>query len=486
MWTNNDFIVKWYEKDGTVFNLKTSDLLDSVGTLNEKLDPRRSSINTTTLDIEINNQNDLFSNFLYKKLSTKGKMFFKEIVEIYKNEEIIYKGFVRSISLKNSYETSYKIQLESVIGRLKTSLWDREFSEYLTETVGNINDNRLSVGFRMEERIKNPEDELEKQEKYRVITYSGHIFDCYKGILQMVLSKAEIRVNHLFLDNNYLNFIDEQNFNEMKKIFNLDIYNVYFEFLEPISNIFEFFQSQIFQAVGVVPIVTHNGKIKTIIHQQPTITEGIKTFYNDNIIKYKSKKIDESQVVNNLKINYVKEDDSYLKSILKISSSSFEFFGNELIPEKPQEISVASINKLARGSQIAFCSNIADRLFARYSREINILNIEVPIQEGWKIELGQFINIETSTLIDWSTGKRGFVEQQTVENGEKYVKFDIDKWGGFVEGNTLGVGADGTLIVTTTDPIIKLDIFRGNNILGIKSFLDNHREMKAWVDKEIG
>ncbi|MGL4425841.1 MAG: hypothetical protein ACRCTC_06275, partial [Cetobacterium sp.] len=463
----------------------TDTILDKIGSISEKLDPRKSSINTVTFDFEVTNQFDDFSKFLYGKLSTKGRMFFREIVEVYKKDVILYKGFVKSIKVKDSLETRYSIQLENVIGKLKTSLWDREFAEYVTETVADINSTRLSAGFKMEEKIKDETKPIEEQEKYRVIFYEGHIFDCLKGIMQMTLSKSEIGVNTLFLDSKYEDFLNIANFNEIKKEFDSNIYQVKFEFREPISNIFEFLQEQILQSVGVVPIVNSAGKLEMKIHQQPTVTEGIKHFDKNNTIKYNSKNIDESQVVNFLKIDYVKdsEEDTYLKSLIKINSASFEFFGNELIPEKPQQIKVDCINEHSRADQIAFCSNIADRLFSRYSREINIVDIKVPIQLGQQTQLGEFVKVGSDTLVDWSDGSRGFTD--LVYDTNPIAKFDNnDVWGGFVEGNTLGTGADGQIVVTTTEPYILLSVFRDGTDDTIKSFLENHDKIKKWVDEQ--
>ncbi|MGL5713606.1 MAG: hypothetical protein ACRCX2_11355, partial [Paraclostridium sp.] len=459
-------------------------ILSKIGNISEKLDPRKSAINTVTFDFEVDNPNDEFSKFLYGKLATRGKMFFREIVEVYKKDKILYKGFVRNIKVKDSLESKYSIQLENVIGKLKTSLWDREFAEYVTETVADINKTRLATGFTMEEKIKDETVPLEEQETYRVIFYEGHIFDCLKGIMQMVLSKPEIGVNTLFLDSNYQNFLDMNNLNELKAEFDSTIYTVSFEWREPISNIFEFLQEQIFQAVGVVPIVNASGKLEMKVHQQPTYSQGIKLFDENNTIKYNSKNIDESQVVNFLKIDYVKEEDEYLKSLIKINSGSFEFFGNELIPEKPQEIKVDCINNHSRADQVTFCSNIADRLFSRYSREINVLDIKVPIQEGYSVGLGEFIAVDSDYLIDWESGERGFSEKID-DSGNPIARFDVsDIWGGFIEDNTLGVGADGQLVVTTTMSDINLANFRDKTDAKIKSFLENHEEIKKWVDSQ--
>ncbi|MGL5963525.1 MAG: hypothetical protein ACRCZ2_03880 [Fusobacteriaceae bacterium] len=479
MWSDNNYTIKWYEKGGNVLIHSTDTILDKIGSISEKLDPRKSSINTITFDFEVTNQNDQFTKFLYGKLSTKGKMFFREVVEVYKKDKLLYKGFVRSIKVKDSLETRYSIQLENVIGKLKTSLWDREFAEYVSEKVEHINATRLAAGFRMEEKVNS------KNEKYRAIFFSGHILDCLKGMFQMVLSKSEIRVNTLFLDNNYQNFIELNNLNAMKNEFDSTIYTVKFEWREPISNLFDFFQEQIFQAVGVIPVINPAGKLEIRIHQQPTVGEGIKLFDETNTIKYNSKSIDESQVVNYLKVDYVKdvEEDSYIKSIVKINSGSFEFFGNELIPAKPQEIKVDCINYHSRADQVAFCSNIADRLFSRYSREINIIDIKVPIQLGYNVGLGEFISIESKQLVDWVDGTREFTEEKDTQT--KYVRFDVlDIWGGFIEDNTLGVGQDGSIVVTTTMSDVNLANFRDKSNAGIQSFLENHDKIKRWVDTQ--
>ncbi|MGL4999407.1 MAG: hypothetical protein ACRC5T_10605, partial [Cetobacterium sp.] len=263
-----------------------------------------------------------------------------------------------------------------------------------------------------------------------------------------------------------------------------NIYNVKFEWTEPIENIFSFLQEQIFQSVGVVPVINNKGQLEMKNHQQPTVQEGIKLFDNSSIIKYNSKDIDESQIVNFLKINYVKKDDEYIKSLIKINSGSFEFFGNELIPEKPQEVKVDGINEHSRADQVTFCSNIADRLFSRYSREINVLDIKVPIQLGHGVSLGEFVSIDSDSLIDWEDGTRGY-KDKIEESDDSIAKFGIgDSWGGFIQNNTLGIGADGQEVVTTTIEEIKLEYFRDKTDATIKSFLENHEEVKRWVDTQ--
>ncbi|MGL5964098.1 MAG: hypothetical protein ACRCZ2_06855 [Fusobacteriaceae bacterium] len=475
MWRDNRYTIKWYENGGTVQTFSSDTLLKKVGNLSEKIDPRKSSINTITFDFEVDNPADEFTKFMYNKLSTKGKMFFREVVEVQKGGTTIYKGFVRSVKVNNALETGYSISLENIIGKLKTSLWDREFSEYTNETTAIINSKRLSGGFSM---IDNPDGT-------RTMRYSGHIMYCLSGMFQMLLSKPQITVNTTFLDNNCWNFLDWDNFNSIKNDLDSSIYNVYFEWKEPISNVFEFLQEQIFQAVGVVPIVNAWGKLEMKIHQQPTVAQGITVFTEENTLKFNSKTIDESQVVNYLKMDYVKDvkENEYIKSLVKINSGSFEFFGNELIPERPQKIKVDCINNHSRADQVAFCSNIADRLFSRYSREINIISIKVPIQLGYKVKVADFIGIDFDQLVDWVDGTRGFGLE--VDSQAPYCKFNIgDEWGGFIEGNTMGIGADGTEVVTTTMSVIDTQNFRDTSNGSIKSFIENHNNVRKWVDTQ--
>ncbi|MGL6099356.1 MAG: hypothetical protein ACRC0G_07010, partial [Fusobacteriaceae bacterium] len=99
MWRDNRYTIKWYEKGGAVQTFSSDTLLKKVGNLSEKIDPRKSSINTITFDFEVDNPADEFTKFMYNKLSTKGKMFFREVVEVQKGGTTIYKGFVRSVKV---------------------------------------------------------------------------------------------------------------------------------------------------------------------------------------------------------------------------------------------------------------------------------------------------------------------------------------------------------------------------------------------------
>ncbi|MGL5950098.1 MAG: hypothetical protein ACRCZH_01595, partial [Cetobacterium sp.] len=293
---------------------------------------------------------------------------------------------------------------------------------------------------------------------------------------QMALSQPSITVNSLFLDTNYTNFLDVAVWQSIKDSLSSQIYTSYFEWTEPIGNIFDFLQRQIFMVIGVVPVVDNLGRIKMVINQQPTESEGVKKLTHSEILKFNSKKIDESQVVNNLKMKHQKIDDDYTKAMVKINSGSFAFFGNELIPEKPQEMEIDSINNLSRADQLTFMSNISDLLFSRFSRELNIIDLKLPIQKGFEVNLGEFIQIDTELLIDWETGKRGL--NPLLDGTGLIAKFNMDKWGGFVQGNSLGVAPDGTVIIDTSEPRIWIDVFRVQCV-------NNHNKIKQWVINNV-
>lgn len=487
LWDDGHYEIEWIEKDGSVKKFKnyaseTGKSLGKLGTITSKIDAKEASLNTSKITFEVFNEDDAFSKFLYSKLNTEGKMLFREIVKLYKissagEKEILFKGFISEISLSNKLETKYAITAENIVGKLKTSLWDREFAEYLNETVEDINKNRLAENFIMKE-----EQEEGKEEKKRVIEFRGHILDCFLGMVKMVLSKPNIAVNSLFLDSTYLDFIDIENLEKTKEEYSSNFYAaIFFRFEEPVSNLFDFFQKQIFQPLGIAAIVNNEGKSEFMLNEQPTVTEGIKTFSNKNIISIDTKEIDQSRVVNHLKFDYKYVNQEYQNSLLRIQANSFKFFGNELIPEKPQTIEIQGINELSRSDQISFLNNTADRIFARFSREINTVTITVPISFAWDVKVGEFLEFENAKLCNWKTGERGLLSDDGSGVDEK-VKFEVDDWGGFIEGNTLGTAVDGNVVVTTDISKIKLDVFRGEKLEEIKSFLDNHRFIDEWLE----
>lgn len=474
LFKDNRYEVLW---DGiSFFNYdSTGQELGKLGDLSESADLSESTIATSVFRFEVFNANDVFSKFIYDKLNTVGKTIFNDIVKVYKiaddgTRHQIYKGYVRSISPSNSLEISYSISLESIVGKLKGKVWFREFSEYLNETIDNINAHRLSSGFTMTTYAEGGETK-------RRITFRGHILDCFKGLLEMRLSNPDIEVNKAFLDTNYLDFLDMTSFNSVKNSLNASMYDVTFIFDEPINNLFEFLQSQIFQAVAVLPSVNPEGKIRIAIHQQPTQQQGIVGFNDSSIIKYNSKGIDNSNIVNNILVNYEYKNEKFQKSFLKIDSNSFKFFGNTLHPESPLTLELKSLNGQNSGVVSSFVNALTDTMFSRFSREVNKLSIKVPIQLAFNnVSLGDFVAVASDNIIDWENGTRGLGVSKDLASTDCIL--GTDYWGGFIKNNSIGVyQQSATEVVDTKSEIVTQDLFRGN----AKSLKTSQADFDKWL-----
>lgn len=477
LYKNNKYLIEWGADKTQFFNFdNTGQSLGKIGNLSEEVDPKNSTITTATLSYDVFNAADTFSTFLYNKLNTKGKMLYNEKIQLFKigtaGEKVsIFKGFIRSLTPSNSYETKYRITCETIIGKLKKKLWDREFSTYKNETIQEINTNRMAQGFVMSEKV------LEQGEPaVKVINYTGHILECLKGMFQMALSDPVLSSQAMFLDSNYLDFLDITSFNKIKGELSNPIYNITFEWSERIDNLFEFFQKQIFQAVGILPIITGEGKLKIALHQQPTVTQGIKSLDNSTIIKYSDRDINNDNIINNIVCRYDYRNDKFMNSLMRNDEDSFKFFGNQLIPESPKTYEFKSLNGLSPAGKTSFCNNIMDRMFSRFAREINTISLEVPIQIGYNIELGEFVNVEGKNIIDWDTGTRGFAG--SVPTVDPYAKWNNgDSWGGFITNNSLGTAPNGHIVIDTKTEEIVTDLLRGSS----RSMLSNHAFCDSWL-----
>lgn len=479
LFKSNKYLIEWGSEKTPFYNYdNTGQSLGKIGSLSEKVDPGDSTITTATLKYDVFNANDVFSTFLYDKLNTPGKMLFNEKIQLFKIGDVgekvsFFKGFIRSVKPSNSHETSYSITCETVIGKLKKKLWDREFNNYLSETIAEINTNRMATGFTISEI-------MEDEETIRVISYTGHILDCMKGMLQMALSNPVLSNQTMFLDANYLDFLDVESFDKIKGELSNPIYNITFEWREVISNLFEFFQTQIFQAVGILPSITGEGKLKIALHQQPTVVEGIKSLDNSKIIEYSARAIKNDNIINNIVCRYDFLDDEFKNGLMRIDEDSFTFFGNELIPESPKTYEFKSLNNLSAAGKTSFCNNIMDRMFSRFSREINTLTLSVPIQIGYEIELGEFVSVDGKSILDWDNGKRSFGSGVFVV--DPYAKFNsFDYWGGFIKGNSVGRAPNGHIVVTTTVEEIVVEFFKDSDLPSVES---NHNYCNNWLSSQ--
>lgn len=411
--------------------------------------------------------------------------------------KLVYRGLIRSIS-NDEFESEYEIEVADFQNRLKSSIFDREFSKYSTESILDINNYRLPykmvngrrIGFYIEERNEGETDENGNIILTRVIFFNGHVIDMVEMIFQIVFSTPVLEVRLPYLSNKWTDFVDMISLNSIRETLNRAVYNFYFEFREPIDDPYEFLIENIYKPCAIFPFVNTEGKLGLKLHKQPTIgTEEI-TLSEENIISIGGKTITDENIVNNMIVKYdydFKEDKGKTKRYFS-SSTSFNKF-KMLIPDSPEEYEIKGINKLSLTDKATFSATLADSIFSRYGLPGIELEIVVPLEVAAEYKVGDYLFITHKTLIAWEGEKQGTpgIGKEYISDGDMYngiAHFGVGhEWGGFIEDNTLGKAIDGTWVITTTEKQISHKIFNDTDN-NFKSCLDNHNYIRQWLMKE--
>lgn len=464
--------------------------------------PKNSQCSVSSITFKVTNINYEISKWLYRRLNSNFTMTHGEMVDVFALCEngrlkLVYRGLIRSIS-NDEFESEYEIEVADFQNRLKSSIFDREFSKYSTESILDINNYRLPykmvngrrIGFYIEERNEGETDENGNIILTRVIFFNGHVIDMVEMIFQIVFSTPVLEVRLPYLSNKWTDFVDMISLNSIRETLNRAVYNFYFEFREPIDDPYEFLIENIYKPCAIFPFVNTEGKLGLKLHKQPTIgTEEI-TLSEENIISIGGKTITDENIVNNMIVKYdydFKEDKGKTKRYFS-SSTSFNKF-KMLIPDSPEEYEIKGINKLSLTDKATFSATLADSIFSRYGLPGIELEIVVPLEVAAEYKVGDYLFITHKTLIAWEGEKQGTpgIGKEYISDGDMYngiAHFGVGhEWGGFIEDNTLGKAIDGTWVITTTEKQISHKIFNDTDN-NFKSCLDNHNYIRQWLMKE--
>ena len=464
--------------------------------------PKNSQCSVSSITFKVTNINYEISKWLYRRLNSNFTMTHGEMVDVFALCEngrlkLVYRWLIRSIS-NDEFESEYEIEVADFQNRLKSSIFDREFSKYSTESILDINNYRLPykmvngrrIGFYIEERNEGETDENGNIILTRVIFFNGHVIDMVEMIFQIVFSTPVLEVRLPYLSNKWTDFVDMISLNSIRETLNRAVYNFYFEFREPIDDPYEFLIENIYKPCAIFPFVNTEGKLGLKLHKQPTIgTEEI-TLSEENIISIGGKTITDENIVNNMIVKYdydFKEDKGKTKRYFS-SSTSFNKF-KMLIPDSPEEYEIKGINKLSLTDKATFSATLADSIFSRYGLPGIELEIVVPLEVAAEYKVGDYLFITHKTLIAWEGEKQGTpgIGKEYISDGDMYngiAHFGVGhEWGGFIEDNTLGKAIDGTWVITTTEKQISHKIFNDTDN-NFKSCLDNHNYIRQWLMKE--
>ena len=464
--------------------------------------PKNSQCSVSSITFKVTNINYEISKWLYRRLNSNFTMTYGEMVDVFALCEngrlkLVYRGLIRSIS-NDEFESEYEIEVADFQNRLKSSIFDREFFKYSTESILDINNYRLPykmvngrrIGFYIEERNEGETDENGNVILTRVIFFNGHVIDMVEMIFQIIFSTPVLEVRLPYLSNKWTDFVDMISLNSIRETLNRAVYNFYFEFREPIDDPYEFLIENIYKPCAIFPFVNTEGKLGLKLHKQPTIgTEEI-TLSEENIISIGGKTITDENIVNNMIVKYdydFKEDKGKTKRYFS-SSTSFNKF-KMLIPDSPEEYEIKGINKLSLTDKATFSATLADSIFSRYGLPGIELEIVVPLEVAAEYKVGDYLFITHKTLIAWEGEKQGTpgIGKEYISDGDMYngiAHFGVGhEWGGFIEDNTLGKAIDGTWVITTTEKQISHKIFNDTDN-NFKSCLDNHNYIRQWLMKE--
>ena len=464
--------------------------------------PKNSQCSVSSITFKVTNINYEISKWLYRRLNSNFTMTYGEMVDVFALCEngrlkLVYRGLIRSIS-NDEFESEYEIEVADFQNRLKSSIFDREFSKYSTESILDINNYRLPykmvngrrIGFYIAARNEGETDENGNIILTRVIFFNGHVIDMVEMIFQIIFSTPVLEVRLPYLSNKWTDFVDIISLNSIRETLNRAVYNFYFEFREPIDDPYEFLIENIYKPCAIFPFVNTEGKLGLKLHKQPTIgTEEI-TLSEENIISIGGKTLTDENIVNNMIVKYdydFKEDKGKTKRYFS-SSTSFNKF-KMLIPDSPEEYEIKGINKLSLTDKATFSATLADSIFSRYGLPGIELEIVVPLEVAAEYKVGDYLFITHKTLIAWEGEKQGTpgIGKEYISDGDMYngiAHFGVGhEWGGFIEDNTLGKAIDGTWVITTTEKQISHKIFNDTDN-NFKSCLDNHNYIRQWLMKE--
>ncbi|WP_278538045.1 MULTISPECIES: hypothetical protein [Fusobacterium] len=501
------------EADGTPLYLSTKEgiVIDNIlckpymsipSGAGTSITPKDSQCSVSSINFKVTNVGYEISKWLYERLNSSSTMTYGEMVDIFAlcgdgNLKLIYRGLIRSIS-NDEFESEYEVEIADFQDRLKSSIFDREFSEYSEETIADINTYRLPykmvnekrIGFYMDERDEGETDDDGNVILTKVISFNGHVIDMVEMIFQIIFSTPVLEVQLPYLTNKWTDFVDMNSLNSIRDTLNRSVYNFYFEFREPIDDPYDFLIENVYKPCAIFPFVNTEGKLGLKLHKQPTIgTEGI-TLSEENIISIGGKTITDENIVNNMIVKYdydFEEDKGRTKRYFS-SATSFNKF-KMLIPDSPEEYEIKGINKLSLTDKATFSATLADSIFSRYGLPGVELEIVVPLEVAAEYKVGDYLFITHKTLVAWEGETQGTpgIEKENISEEDEYngiAHFDVGhEWGGFITDNTLGKAIDGVWVITTTEKEISHKLFNDTDN-NFKSCVDNHNYIKQWLVKE--
>ncbi|WP_321330477.1 hypothetical protein [uncultured Ilyobacter sp.] len=484
-------------------------ICDTPSNITTSITPTESKCSVSSTTVKIYNKDYSLSQWFYERQNSEGSMTYGEKVEIYavdsdKNLYLIYMGIIREIS-NDTLESYYEIEVSDVQERLKTSIFDREFSSYSNETLDDINTYRLPYyldddgvtrkGFYALEQDEGDTDDNGDTVLTRVITFDGHVIDFIEMIYEIAFSTDTLDVQASYLSDDWQDFVDTDSLDSVRESLSSSSYDFYFEFREAIDDPYEYLQENIYQPCGIFPYVNSEGKLGIKLHKQPESGDEVATFSEENIISVDDKTITDENVVNHIQCKYgwKFEDDEESTISYYGNSDSYNKFRMFIPTDGPQEIEIRGINNLSDTSRATFAQGVSDALFSRYALPLIEVTITVPLEEATDLKVGDYVYFSHETVVAWEGDTQGTAGVGAIEEEEEVDEYNglafLDvghEWGAFIDGNNLGKAIDSFLVVTTTDSEINHSFFNDTTDSDIRSCLENHNDVDSFLDDQGG
>ena len=478
------------------------DIANTPSDITTAITPTESQCSVSSTKIRIGNPNYSISQWFYERQTSMGSMTYGEKVEVYgvdadKNTYLIYMGIIRSID-NDKMESYYEFEVADVQDRIKSSIFDREFSSYSNETLDDINTYRLPYyldtdgvtrkGFYTLEQDEGDTDDNGDAVLTRVITFNGHVIDFVEMIYQVVFSTDTLDVQASYLSSNWEDFVDLDSFDSVRASLSSTSYQFYFEFREAINDPYEYLRENIYKPCAIFPYINHEGKMGLKLHKQPESGDDVATFSEQNIISVDNKSITDENVVNHIQVLYGWKFIDDEESVIGYygNSASYNKFRMFIPQDAPQEIEVRGINNLTATSRATFAQGITDSIFSRYALPSIEVTLTVPLEEASNLKVGDYVYFSHETVVGWegdTPGLAGVGAEESEEdpyNGIAYLDVGIE-WGAFIDGNNLGKAIDSSLIVTTSEEVISSRFFNDTSESDFVSCLENHNLIDAFL-----
>lgn len=443
---------------------QTKGLMELPSEISNRIDPLKSTIDISQTSIQVLNENQDISTWLYSKLNSitdniigaKAQI----ILLIDTVEVVLYTGIIESIS-NDPFETYFVFRIKDIQDKLKRTL----FSSYFTEGF-NYKDSFIP-SFTGWGRGYNLLDET-----LTYINFRGHSINFIKGIFVYILG------------DDYLDYLDV-NFYDITDSYFTDE-ELYFEFTEKLENPIDFIQKNVLRAINVFPYINNEGKFSGVKYTQPNegdITDIESITIDENcIINVLSVENSFKYLVNNIVINSnfdYNNGKEFKRTDYYLSSESYDKF--ESVPFKPLEFNLKGVSSDYFTDIQAYLDSFKNNIFDRFDNYIKIIKLKVFFSKR-VFNIGDIVMLTHNNIIDWDLGKAG--QRGLLNDLSSECIIDISQWGNFnlrISNLVNSYKVIDLINYSYMKGTILIDTFNNSSNDQAQSILKNHNKIFSFI-----